>query len=104
MSSASVGSSRPVQFGEFHDPGGDFALMDNNARTWGGCRIRHVCFGLLPVYPCAWSRAFLGFVEPQEITGENLQLGDRDVHRGFQLIKIPISPQEYFLLETEERT
>lgn len=80
---------------------GDFALMDNNAQNVGvDVGYGMYVSGVLPVYPCAWSRAFLGFVEPQEITGENLQLRSAEMFTGgVQLIKIPISPQEYFLLE-----
>jgi M6 family metalloprotease-like protein len=83
---------------------GDFALMDNNAQNVGvdvgyGVYVS----GVLPVYPCAWSRAYLGFVEPQEITGANIEL--RAVERlagGVQLVKVPISPQEYFLVENRK--
>jgi M6 family metalloprotease-like protein len=80
---------------------GDFALMDNNAQNVGvDVGYGMYVSGVLPVYPCAWSRAFLGFVEPQEITGENLQLRASEMSTGgVQLIKVPISPEEYFLLE-----
>ncbi len=83
---------------------GDFALMDNNAQNVGvdvgyGVYVS----GVLPVYACAWSRAFLGFVQPQEIAGENLQLRAAEMlSGGVQVIKIPISPEEYFLLENRE--
>jgi M6 family metalloprotease-like protein len=80
---------------------GDFALMDNNAQNVGvDVGYGRYVSGVLPVYPCAWSRAFLGFVEPQEITGEDLQVRAAEMPAGgVQMIKIPISPQEYFLLE-----
>jgi M6 family metalloprotease-like protein len=80
---------------------GDFALMDNNAQNVGvDVGYGMYVSGVMPVYPCAWSRAFLGFVEPQEITGENLQLKAAEKLTGsIQLIKIPICPEEYFLLE-----
>jgi M6 family metalloprotease-like protein len=83
---------------------GDFALMDNNAQNVGvdvgyGVYVS----GVLPVYPCAWSRAYLGFVEPQEITGTNLKLRAAErLAGGMQMIKVPISPQEYFLLENRK--
>ncbi len=83
---------------------GDFALMDNNAQNVGvdvgyGVYVS----GVLPVYPSAWSRAYLGFVEPQEITGQNLQLRAAErLAGGVQMIKVPVSPQEYFLLENRK--
>jgi M6 family metalloprotease-like protein len=83
---------------------GDFALMDNNAQNVGvdvgyGVYVS----GVLPVYPCAWSRAYLGFIEPREITGRNLKLRAAERLAGdVQMIKIPISPQEYFLLENRK--
>lgn len=87
---------------------GDFALMDNNAQNvgveigendWGV-----TASGVLPVYPCAWSRAYLGFVEPVEITSQgNIRLFASEMLTDRrQLIKIPISPEEYFLLENRQ--
>ncbi len=84
---------------------GDFALMDNNAQNVGvdvgyGVYVS----GVLPVYPCAWSRAYLGFVEPIKITSqENIGLFAAEMLTDqLQLIKIPISPEEYFLLENRQ--
>lgn len=80
---------------------GDFALMDNNAQNVGvdvgyGVYVS----GVLPVYACAWSRAFLGFTEPQEVAGEGLELRASEMlSGGVQVIKIAISPEEYFLVE-----
>jgi WD40 repeat protein len=61
--------------------------------------------GVLPVYPCAWSRAFLGLVEPVEITDEEdielfaaTMLSDQ-----LQVIRIPITIEEYFLVENRQR-
>jgi len=84
---------------------GDFALMDNNAQNVGvdvGYGI--YVSGVLPVYPCAWSRAYLGFVEPVKITSqENIELFAAEMLTDqLQLIKIPISPEEYFLLENRQ--
>ena len=83
---------------------GDFALMDNNAQNVGvdvgyGVYVS----GVLPVYPCAWSRAYLGFVEPQEISGADLELRAAErLAGGVQMIKVPISSQEYFLVENRK--
>ncbi len=84
---------------------GDFALMDNNAQNVGvdvgyGVYVS----GVLPVYPCAWSRAYLGFVEPIEIKSQgNIMLFAAEMLKDrLQLIKIPISPEEYFLIENRQ--
>ncbi len=84
---------------------GDFALMDNNAQNVGvdvgyGVYVS----GVLPVYPCAWSKAYLGFVDPIEITDQpDVGLFAAEMLTDqLQLIKIPISPQEYFLLENRQ--
>ncbi|MGB8658458.1 MAG: FG-GAP-like repeat-containing protein [Candidatus Zixiibacteriota bacterium] len=84
---------------------GDFSLMDNNAQNVG-VDVGYGVFvsGVLPVYPDAWSRAYLGFVEPQEIRSENgIKLfAAEKLTNQLQLIKIPVSPEEYFLLENRE--
>ena len=90
---------------------GDFALMDNNAQNVGvdvGYGI--YVSGVLPVYPCGWSRAYLGFVEPVEITSPHVDIRSQNIElfaaemltKRLQLIKIPISPEEYFLLENRQ--
>jgi len=58
----------------------------------------------LPVYPCAWSRAYLGFVEPIEIRSQgNVMLFAAEMLKDqLQLIKIPISPEEYFFIENRQ--
>lgn len=83
---------------------GDFALMDNNAQ-FVGVDVGYARFvsGVLPVYPCAWSRAYLGFVEPEEVTGDDTELFAAELLTDDrQLIKIPISPEEYFLIENRQ--
>jgi hypothetical protein len=83
---------------------GDFALMDNNAQLVG-VDVGYTRFvsGVLPVYPCAWSRAYLGFVEPEEVTGDDIDLSASELlTEDRQLIKIPISPEEYFLIENRQ--
>ncbi|MCK4428609.1 MAG: VCBS repeat-containing protein, partial [candidate division Zixibacteria bacterium] len=84
---------------------GDFALMDNNAQNVGvdvgyGVYVS----GVLPVYSCGWSRAYLGFVEPEKITSrEDIELFAAEMLTDqLQLIKIPISPEEYFLVENRQ--
>jgi M6 family metalloprotease-like protein len=84
---------------------GDFSLMDNNAQNVG-VDVGYGVFvsGVLPVYPEGWSRAYLGFVEPVEIKNQDdIQLfAAEDSTEEFQLIKIPISPEEYFLIENRQ--
>ncbi len=81
---------------------GDFSLMDNNAAGVGvDLGFRGPAFGVLPVYPDAWSRAYLGMDVPVEIQNQQ----DAEVFAAelktdsTQIIKIPINSQEYFLLE-----
>lgn len=85
---------------------GDFALMDNNGFGTGidfaGFNIGKV-FGTMPVYPCAWSRAFLGFVDVVDIREDTADVaivaaavpGDSLT----KVVRIPISETEYYLLE-----
>ncbi|HLG93346.1 MAG TPA: hypothetical protein VI546_00755, partial [candidate division Zixibacteria bacterium] len=88
---------------------GDFSLMDNNGQdvaaeldfTPVGGRIV-LASGLLPVYPDAWSRAFLGFLDTLVVTRGpiNLSLLAGELQRkSTEAVKIPISEQEYFIIE-----
>jgi M6 family metalloprotease-like protein len=84
---------------------GDFALMDNNAQNVGvdvgyGVYVS----GVLPVYPCGWSRAYLGFVEPEKITSqEDIELFAAEMLTDqLQLIKVPVNSEEYFLIENRQ--
>ncbi len=88
---------------------GDFSLMDNNGAdiaaeldfTSLGGRIV-LASQLLPVYPDAWSRAFLGFLDTLVVTRgpDSLSLLAAELqHTGIEAVKIPISEQEYFLIE-----
>ncbi len=85
---------------------GDFALMDNNAQNVG-VDVGYDVFvnGVLPVYPCAWSKAFLGFVEPVEIKNQTeIELRASEMLTDqLRLIRIPISPSEYFLVENRQQ-
>ena len=84
---------------------GDFSLMDNNAQNIGvDVGFGVFVSGVLPVYPDAWSRAYLGFVDPVEIKSQNdIRLYAAEMLTGqLQAIKIPITPEEYFLLENRE--
>lgn len=88
---------------------GDFSMMDNNGadvaveldfRPLGGQFV--LASSLLPVYPDAWSRAFLGFVDSMVVTRGpiNLSVLAAELQKnGTDVVKIPISEQEYFLIE-----
>ncbi len=84
---------------------GNFALMDNNVQDVGvdvgyGVYVS----GVLPVYPCGWSKAFLGLVEPQEITDQEeiMLFASEMLGDDLQLIKVPINSEEYFLIENRQ--
>ena len=83
---------------------GDFSLMDNNglstAVDFGGVFVS----GVLPSYPDAWSRAYLGYSGVREITDESaadLAAAEQSYYIN-EVIKVPISEQEYFLLENRQ--
>ena len=82
---------------------GDFALMDNNGFGTGidfGFPVGSV-FGTIPLFPCAWSRAFLGFVEVHDFRrGTDIQLAAAQMaSEGIKVARVPISEHEYYLLE-----
>ncbi len=82
---------------------GDFSLMDNNGFGTGidfGFSVGRV-FGTMPVYPDAWSRAYLGFVEPVVYRqGSNIPIVAAEMIKdGVKIAKVPISEFEYYLLE-----
>ncbi|MEP0828069.1 MAG: hypothetical protein HRF51_06060 [bacterium] len=85
---------------------GDFTLMDNNGFGTGidfGFSVGRV-FGVMPVYPEAWSRAFLGFVDVVEYRqGTDIELVAAEMSAlGTKVAKIPISAFEYYLLENRQ--
>ncbi|MFQ5453121.1 MAG: hypothetical protein ACE5D6_02925, partial [Candidatus Zixiibacteriota bacterium] len=82
---------------------GDFALMDNNGFGTGidfGFNVGRV-FGAIPLYPMAWSRAFLGFVDVVDFRqGSDIRLVAAEViSDGIKIARIPISEKEYYLIE-----
>ena len=84
---------------------GDFALMDHNGfgtaidfgQGWSTGRT----FGAMPIYPCAWSRAYLGFVEVHDFRqGIDIEVVAAEVAReGIKVARVPISENEYYLIE-----
>jgi M6 family metalloprotease-like protein len=87
---------------------GDFSLMDNNAMDLGieldSCRSP--VSGIMPVYPDAWGKAFLGFTIPVEILYQNnVQLYASEIlsDGNLQTVKVPINSEEYFLIENRQK-
>ncbi len=89
---------------------GDFSLMDNQGRGTSAeiyfpdaDRTRFV-IDALPVYPDAWSRAFLGFVDVVEVSHVNNQpvAAAELLTNEPQVIKVPISDLEYYLIENRQ--
>lgn len=85
---------------------GDFSLMDDNGFGTGidfGFTVGRI-FGTMPIYPDAWSRAFLGFVTPVVYhQGADVQLVAAEMAKtGIKVAKVPISEFEYYLLENRQ--
>lgn len=85
---------------------GDFALMDNMGR--GTVVNLEMPAGpvsdMFPVYLTAWSRSFLGFVEPTVLKqGISLELAAAGMYdAGLEVVKVPISEFEYYLIENRQ--
>lgn len=74
---------------------GVFGLMDQGSGNF---------FGLLPAQPSAWSKVFLGWEVPIEVTeGVDLEIAAALAQNDNKLYKIPINTNEYFLLENRDR-
>jgi len=85
---------------------GDFALMDHNGNntgiSMGWKSVTFNAFNAWPVYPSAWTRAYLGFVEVEEVRmGSDVQLVAAEAASSTtaKIIKVPISETEYYLIE-----
>jgi len=82
---------------------GDFELMDDNGFGTGidfGFKVGQV-FGAIPLYPSAWSRAFLGFVNVVDFRQDaDLRVVAAEVvSNGIKIARVPISENEYYLIE-----
>ncbi|MCK5127456.1 MAG: T9SS type A sorting domain-containing protein [candidate division Zixibacteria bacterium] len=82
---------------------GDFALMDNNGMNTAAYIDEYGvgAFGTVPIFPSAWSRAYLGFEEVVEYReGMSIELAAVKMEEGgIKIVKIPISATEYYLIE-----
>ncbi len=82
---------------------GDFELMDNNGFGTGidfGFPVGQI-FGAIPLFPSAWSRAHLGFVNVVDYRQDSdLRIVAAEViSSGIKIARVPISENEYYLLE-----
>ncbi len=83
---------------------GDFALMDNNGFGSGidfGFEAVGSVFGAIPLYPIAWSRAYLGFVDVVDYRQESdIRLVAAEmISDGVKVARVPITEYEYYLIE-----
>ena len=70
---------------------GAWGLMDAGASNY---------FGLIPAEPCAWSKVFLGWEDPVVLSpGTSIPVAVRRARTAPHIYKIPISRDEYFLIE-----
>ncbi|PWB69918.1 hypothetical protein C3F09_09940 [candidate division GN15 bacterium] len=82
---------------------GDFSLMDDNGFGTGidyGFAVGQV-FGAIPVYPDAWSRAYLGLTPVRDFrqgTDISLLAAEVTTHND-KIARLPISENEFYLLE-----
>ncbi len=104
--------------GNFITQVGDFSLMDNGFGVGADIGFDanddgtvsddefYPVYGMFPGYPDAWSRAYLGFETPLEVTefcdSIMLQACEMPKNDGVTIIKIPINSYEYFLIENRE--
>jgi M6 family metalloprotease-like protein len=86
---------------------GDFSLMDDNGFGTGidfSFKVGNV-FGAIPIYPDAWSRAYLGYVPVVDFRkGTDLRLVAAEVaSTGIQIARVPISENQYYLIENRNQ-
>jgi len=89
---------------------GDFALQDNQGRGTAAevyfeeAQSFRFVLDVLPVFPDAWSRAYMGFVDVVEVGNvSNQQIWAAELETDMpQVIKVPISDHEYFLIENRQ--
>ncbi|MBN1999486.1 T9SS type A sorting domain-containing protein [candidate division KSB1 bacterium] len=74
---------------------GRWGLMDQGSYNFQG---------FIPAEPCAWMKVFMGWEEPVVVTNaEDVKIGTAETTSVPHLIKIPVSRDEYFLLENRQR-
>lgn len=79
---------------------GCWGLMDQGSGNFNG---------LLPALPCAWSRVFLGWEKPVDVTQlppeqwKGLKVAAPKIIGEPRIYKIPINSKEYFLIENRQQ-
>jgi M6 family metalloprotease-like protein len=86
---------------------GDFSLMDYNGFGVNinfGESVPVLVQGVMPIFPDAWSRAYLGFVDVVEVTSaNNIKVLAAELDTNFnQVLMVPINADEYFLVENRQ--
>jgi M6 family metalloprotease-like protein len=74
------------------DSGGSIGM----STAWGWV------YGILPASPCAWSKEYMGWIDPVVVLNdmENVTVGATELRDSqYRLFKIPITSDEYFLIE-----
>ena len=79
---------------------GGWCLMDTGSMSWG-----HNTRGFVPTHPCAWSKIELGWIQPVIVTADTtLDIAATHILSGApRAVKIPITGDEYLLLENRLR-
>jgi M6 family metalloprotease-like protein len=85
---------------------GDFSLMDDNGFGTGidfGFNVGQV-FGAIPIYPDAWSRAYLGYVPVVDYRqGTDIRIVEAEIaSQGIKIARVPISENQYYLIENRD--
>lgn len=85
---------------------GLFDLMDLESGTVDvGESGKQIVTGALPTGLSAWSRTFLGWLDPLEVVADSVNVGvlaSWSASVGLKAIKITVAPGEYFLIENRE--
>jgi M6 family metalloprotease-like protein len=85
----------------FYPAIGYWGIMDSGgsigmSTEWGWA------YGLLPASPCAWSKEYMGWIDPVVVLNnmEDVTIRATELRGpGFRLFKIPVTSDEYFLIE-----
>ncbi len=74
---------------------GRWGLMDQGSYNFQG---------FIPAEPCAWEKVYMGWETPVTVrNGENIRIGSSTTKSAPHIVKIPISEDEYFLIENRQR-
>jgi len=80
---------------------GDWCIMDSGGRIGMSTPWGYV-YGLIPSAPCAWSKEYMGWIDPVVLVddAEDVEVKASSMRgEGYRLFKIPVTSDEYFLIE-----